>query len=181
MAEPLLTKDAINVGGHKLPLPLVGALAALGGAILILRARSRGSSVAAAGTPALLPDQTSVGVLGQGQEAQLANIEQQLAGLGQQPQPLPATVLPSLFAVGEPPGYGNPAGSGLPGSGIPIFGSPSDPNSMLGEIGWNSKLTPVGGTITTGRTVPGRGNQWEQVAGPTGLTGWAFLGDIASR
>ena len=105
MSQPLLSKDAVNVGGHKLPLPVVGAVVGVLGLVLILRARSKGSSVAAVGTaPATLPDTSSVGVLGNGQEAQLANLSQQLAGIQQSMNATPAAnatpATPDLNKIG---------------------------------------------------------------------------------
>lgn len=89
MSDPLLTKDAINLGGHKLPLPVVGAVVGVLGLVLFLRARSRGASIASVGSApaAAIPDLGSVGVLGNDSSAQLMNISQQLGSIQSQLTP----------------------------------------------------------------------------------------------
>ena len=104
MAEPLLTKDAVNIGGHKLPLPVVGAVVGVLGLLFILRARSRGSNVASAGMqPSPASSDLSGGVLGLGQEAQLSNLSSQLTALQQSLNPAPVTAPGPPAAVPAPP------------------------------------------------------------------------------
>ena len=130
MADPLLTKDAVNIAGHKLPLPLVGAAVGLLGVVLVLRARSSGSNVAAAGTPAAMP--ASVGVFGQGQEAQLANLAQQLGDIERQL---------------NPPG-GGAAGPGVTnGTAAPAGRDPRCPTGMCG-VSSRSTITGALGNIS---------------------------------
>lgn len=115
MSVPLLTKDAINIGGHKLPLPVVGAVVGILGLVLVLRARSQGSSVASVGTAATAPDLT--GAAAQDQQLQIANLSQQLASIQQQlqPVPTPASVTPPVIQVGGWTVSGHPPGTGIPG------------------------------------------------------------------
>lgn len=102
MSEPLLSSNSINIAGHKVPIALLGVLAAAAGVLVVMRSRSSGSNVASAGTPSLA-DQQSVGVLGQGQEAQLANLAQGLATLSQQLNPPATTVTAAPTGFAEPP------------------------------------------------------------------------------
>ncbi len=94
---PILTKDAVNVGGHKLPLPLVGGLAVVAVVVVVLRARSQ----AAAPAPAPATDYSG-GVTGQSDAAALANLQQQLANIGQQLEP------PSSSSSSSPGGLSIP-------------------------------------------------------------------------
>jgi hypothetical protein len=75
---PILTKDGVNVAGHKVPLALVGGLGLVGAVVLVLRARSQ----AAAPAPAPATDYSG-GVTGQSDAAALANLQLQLANIGQ--------------------------------------------------------------------------------------------------
>jgi len=90
-----LPSGGIKIGGHTIPWPAIGALAGVAGVVLVLRARAGGSQVVAAGTTPALPDQASVGVLGQGQEAQLANLAQQLFDVQQTLASPPAAAAPA--------------------------------------------------------------------------------------
>lgn len=118
----------LKIAGHKIPWPAIGALAGVAGVILVLRARAGGTQIAAAGTAPALADQTSVGVLGQGQEAQLANLGQQLFDLQQS---LTTTVTPAPAPAAAPP----------PPPPTPVVGPPIVPGPQL----WNF-VHGVGGT-----------------------------------
>lgn len=80
--EPLLTKDSINLFGHKFPIALVGGVAALAGVFLILRARQSGGSVASIGNA---PAGGAIPAFGSSfapdPSAALANISSQLSNL----------------------------------------------------------------------------------------------------
>lgn len=94
MSEPLLTKDAINLGGHKLPIPLVAAAAALLGVLVVLRHRQTGGSVATVGAPPVSsPASAAFGGFGfqADPSAALANLSQQLTSLQQQQTTPPAS------------------------------------------------------------------------------------------
>lgn len=79
MSQPLLTKDAINIGGHKLPLPVVGAVVGILGLVLVLRARSQGAPVASVGAA---PTVTAPAIDTSAQNSQdIANLSNQLASL----------------------------------------------------------------------------------------------------
>lgn len=90
MAAPLLTKDAINIAGHKLPLPVVMAVVGVLGLLLVLKARQKGGNVASVGQAPAPPftDPTALANLGADNSAALANISAQLTALEQQ-QALP--------------------------------------------------------------------------------------------
>lgn len=114
---PLFAKgglDSFNIAGHKIPIQLLGGLAAVAGVLLIIRARQSGSNVASVGTaPSTTVDPSLLGfgtTTGSDFSAQLANITQQLTALQQsgntpaptpQSQPAPTTV-PVPVAVGTP-------------------------------------------------------------------------------
>ncbi len=104
MAAPILTKDGVNVAGHKLPLALVGGLVLVGAVVLVLRARSQAAAPASA--PAT---DYSGGVTGQSDAAALANLQLQLANLGQQLNtPSGSSSSPGAFSIpatfgGNPP------------------------------------------------------------------------------
>lgn len=93
-------KDSINIAGHKIPIALLGGIAALGGVLLIIRARQSGSNVVSAGNQAQLPSITNTSPDYSGA---LANISAQLTNLSQNgvnsapgavptPTPVPAVV-----------------------------------------------------------------------------------------
>lgn len=82
----LLPKGGLNIGGHKIPWEAVGAVAAVVGVILVIRARQQGTNVASVGNApgsagfatnpygnSFLPDNSGA----------LANITEELAALQQ--------------------------------------------------------------------------------------------------
>lgn len=149
MAEPLLSKDSINIGGHKLPIALVGALAAVFGVLVVMRARQSGANVAGAGAQAA-PGYGSLGPssFAPDNSAALANLSQQLTGIQQQlnqppaqPAAPPAPAPPPVI-TGMPPIA--PAGFGtfVTASQQPVFGSPGGPGSPPWST-WLADL-PVG-------------------------------------
>ena len=188
MADPLLTKDAVNIAGHKLPLPLVGAAAGLLGVILILRARSSGSNVAAAGTPAAMP--ASVGVFGQGQEAQLANLSQQLGDIERLLHPpVSAPPAPTPAPGVDPSGGKGPTGirpiiTGALGN-IPVWlhtapSAESPVGALLrpGETAIVSGSPMLGGTYVS-PLVPGvKSDMWLPI-NIGGTTEYAFLPEVS--
>lgn len=78
-----LPAGGLKIGGHTIPWPAVGAVAAVASVLLVLRARSTGGQVVSAGTPAAAADTSGGSVFGLDQEAQLANLSQQLTNLQQ--------------------------------------------------------------------------------------------------
>ena len=82
-SQPLLTKDSLNIGGHKFPIALIGGLAAVAGVLLVLRARSQGSRVASVGQQPMTADLSGFGTQGflPDQSAALANIQASLSNL----------------------------------------------------------------------------------------------------
>ena len=151
MAEPLLSKDAINVGGHKLPLPLVGALVGALGLIVVLRARRSGGNIASAGQSY---QPAAAGVSGQDSQAQLANIEQGLFNLGQQlsQQPAGSSAAPPPPTPAGPPSPWMNVGNGLlsfVGQGASITENTSGDVSVYGTAlaPWMTGLTPGPGAI----------------------------------
>lgn len=96
-------KDNIVIAGHKVPLAVVGVAVGLAGLLLVLRARKGGGNVVSTGTaPASANpsayDPNSSGYFSGSQDAQLANIEQQLSkidqGLNAQPSGASSNTLP---------------------------------------------------------------------------------------
>ena len=87
-------KDSIDIAGHKIPIALIGGLAAVAGVLLLLRARSQGAGVTAGSPPAAVATGAAtdpvtglplqLGAFPSSDAASLANIEQQLTGIQQQ-------------------------------------------------------------------------------------------------
>lgn len=138
-SAPLLTKDAINIAGHKLPLPVVMAVIGVLGLLLVLRARSKGGNVASVGqAPATPPftDPTALANLGADNSAALANLSAQLTSLqqAQQQQALPpnSTTAPPGSAPQPAP---TPSSNGLlvplPQPKLPPPPPTTDPISVL--------------------------------------------------
>ena len=84
--------DSIKLGGHKVPIALIGGVAAVAGVLLVLRARKQGSGLAAGAVPGTVPANTGVNpvvdqfgssMLQNSDAAALANLSQQLVGLQQ--------------------------------------------------------------------------------------------------
>lgn len=81
--------DSIKIGSHKVPIALIGGVAALAGVFLVLRARQSKQQVATVGTPAANSGvNPAVGYSGGNpavgmDSAMLANLSQQLTGLRQ--------------------------------------------------------------------------------------------------
>ena len=108
MAEPLLTKDAINIGGHKFPIALVGALAAVLGVLVVIRARRSGSNVAGAGPQAAPGFGASPASFAPDPSAALANLSQQITGIQQD-------LAAQRQAQQNPPPSPAPSGLGMSG------------------------------------------------------------------
>lgn len=94
--------DSIDVAGHKIPIQLIGGIAAVVGVLLVLRARKSGQNVAAVGTPANtgvnpVIDSFSGGSTGSDISGQLSNITQQLTSLGQSGINSPNTSGPTIY------------------------------------------------------------------------------------
>jgi hypothetical protein len=154
MAEPLLTKDAINIGGHKFPIALVGGLAAVATVILVLRARSQGAQVASVGAAPAATDLStlSAGVAGQTDAATLANLQAQLGNLQQSLAPPPGAIAatPTVTLEGRP-GYtqdatGNPL--------LALWNAPGLAGGMFTELAAGTQLksggVPVVGDLWSG-------------------------------
>lgn len=107
-----LGQQAFQVGGHKVPYGAIAAVAGVAGVVLVLRARSGGGSVVAAGTPPTYDPSQSAGYgnFAPDYSGGLANLSQQLSDLQGQlqtsavpgtssaPAALPTVALPgSLF------------------------------------------------------------------------------------
>ena len=79
--------DSLNIAGHKVPIALVGGVAAIAGVLLVIRARKTGSNVASVGQPnqGVNPVIDTFGSQGFSPDfgGQLSNIEQGLAGIQQ--------------------------------------------------------------------------------------------------
>lgn len=168
--------DSIKIGGHKVPIALIAGGIALVGVVAVLRARQGGGQVASIGQGPATAAGSGFGTPLPSSDPgpAIADLAAQLNSIGQSINASNSTSssAPQIFANSQPAGYG--------GAGIPIFGNPNDPSTYLGTIDWGS-LLKVSGSPTTGRQVADRGNQWEQVTGPTGITGWAFVGDTTAK
>lgn len=84
----LLPQGGINVAGHKIPWEAIGAIAALAGVFLVIRARQQGAAVASVGqqpapTSAIDSSLSGFNPFSPDPTAALANIEQQLVQLQQ--------------------------------------------------------------------------------------------------
>jgi hypothetical protein len=137
MAEPLLTKDTINVAGHKFPIALVGGIAAAAMVVVVLRARQQGQNVASAGQAPRTAAETGFGLPLPGADVgpALANLSQQLTDLRQSsisapaPAQLGETATLSKMAY---PGFGQ----------VPLFSSPG--TAWQGLIaGWQDAGTSI--------------------------------------
>lgn len=95
--------DSINVGGHKVPIALIGGIAALAGVFLVLRARSQRSQVATVGQVPGSAAESGFGMPLPGTDVgpALANISQQLNQLSQQglAGPVPAAPQAPQYAL----------------------------------------------------------------------------------
>lgn len=116
MAGGLLAKsgkDSIDIAGHKIPIALIGAVVAVVGVVLFMRARSQGSSAAVGAVPAntgVNPVIDQFSSQASADAASLANLNQQLVGISQQLNagpaapapagPAPGTALPTNATVG---------------------------------------------------------------------------------
>ena len=172
-ADPLLTKDAINIGGHKLPLPVVGAAVGVLGLVLILRARQQSSSVASVGAAPAIPDLSSS--LAQDQSQQIADLSNQIASLQ---APAAASTVASWWAQirgNVDPETGQAFGGSQPVN-PPLF---SAPGVAIGTtVPEGSQLQVIGAPIT-GPYGAGGSRQYFPVAGPGGTTDYILAQDIA--
>jgi hypothetical protein len=132
-------KDSINIAGHKIPIALIGGVAALAGVILVLRARSQGSNVATVGQAPYTAASTGFGTssFGPDYSGALANISQELATLQQgvgtsgpatpTPTPAPTTPAQTYQVATANPNFQAPAD--WPKGLLPLYGV--GPNPLL--------------------------------------------------
>ena len=113
MAEGFLARsglDSIDIGGHKIPIALIGGVAALAGVFLVIRARNQGQSVAAVGSAPATAAAGGFGLPAPGADVgpALADISQQLTTLGQgvnTPSSSTSTPVPAGSQPGEDSGF----------------------------------------------------------------------------
>jgi hypothetical protein len=162
---PLLTKDSINIAGHKFPIALVGGVAAIAGVLLVLRSRKAGGSVASVGQP---PTGSSPygSSFGSDNSAALANIQQQLGSLTTK------TAADQWVATGR--------------SALPVWGS-SDPGiPILSSVTGGTLLgyDPLGSSIQLANSAPitgtfgGQAATYYQVNEPGGGVGYILAQDL---
>lgn len=137
----LLPKGGINIGGHKIPWEAVGALAAVVGVVLVIRARQQGQNVASVGNaPASSPYSAAMSGFGSGgfapdYSAALANISQQLTNLQQTGIGSPSTASPPPVTVPIVPpvtAWTGPGATFLNGQGVPIHIPPFEGSGPIG-------------------------------------------------
>lgn len=133
--------DTLKVGGHKVPIALVGGVAAVITVVLVLRARSQGAQLASVGQAPATAAGSSFGLPLPGTDVgpALANLSQQLTNLEQQgtnatvaaaPAPLPGFLrsLPGQGADWQIPLSLRPGGPvvgwATPGSQVLLGGAP---------------------------------------------------------
>lgn len=157
-------KDSIDLAGHKIPIALIGGVAALLTVVLVLRARSRGSNVASVGAQPGSPYTAASTGFGTGAVSPdygpaLANLSQQLTNLGQQslaaPSPPQLQILTGNADFRPGAGWG-----GQPGL-LPLYGQRGKPGS--GDITWvptSTALEVVGPTGAFGTPVDYLGTQF---------------------
>jgi hypothetical protein len=126
-ADPLFTKDAINVGGHKIPLALVGAVAAVAGVIVVWRARSTHSNVASVGAapnPGGYDPNAQPVNFAPDPSAALSNISTQLGALTSS-----LNSGPSAAASSTAPASGTASQS---------FTTPTGPQGLFAQLNWDT-------------------------------------------
>lgn len=147
----LLPKGGIEIAGHKVPWEAIGAIAALAGVFLVIRARQQGSNVASVGQPpasAIDPSLLGFGSTSPDFSAALANLSQQVGSLQQTGINTPSTPAAPTSWVGTLRGNVNPeSGQSFAGTvNIPIFSSPGV--STGGTLGELSNVTITGAPVT---------------------------------
>jgi hypothetical protein len=139
-------KDSINLFGHKVPIALIGGVAALLTVLLVLRARRSGANVAAVGAAPGSPYTAAASGFGTGSTAPdysgaLANLSAQLTSLSQglaAPTPAPAPSVPVGLVGGGPEGAWSIPLSTAPGGPIVSWLKPGTQVTLAGA--------PVAGT-----------------------------------
>lgn len=91
MAPLGIPKGGLQIAGHRVPWEAIGAVAAVLGVILVLRARQQGQNVASVGQAPATAADTGFGSLQPDFSGALANISQQLTTLQQGAPSSPAT------------------------------------------------------------------------------------------
>lgn len=165
--------DSIKVGGHKIPIALIGGVAALAGVVLVLRARSQGSQVGAVGQAPATAADTGFGALGFQPDVSgaLANISQQLTDLSQSASSSSAPPL-SLVTLQGRPGYRtNALGQAI----LAIWKAPGTSGGELTELPAGTQLVS-GGLPVAGEAYGGSGF-WQPVTLPGGGTGYVWAPD----
>lgn len=143
-------KDSINLFGHKIPIALIGGVAALGGVLLLLRARSQGQTASVGAAPAQASSPYTAASSGFGSSfspdysAALADISQQLTSLSQagiNGAPTPAASAPALVTLVGQPGYRtNSAGQAL----LALWNGPSISSGEFSELPAGTQLATAG-------------------------------------
>jgi hypothetical protein len=177
--EPLFTKDAINIGGHKLPLPLVAAVAAVAGVIVIWRAKSTASNVASVGAapnPGGYDPNAQPVNFAPDPSAQLSNISSQLGALT-------STLNSGPFAASS---------STASASSSQAFTTPNSPQGLFAQLAYGGEiaLQPSPGQLggadiapgqslsILGNPVFGQQNSWWIPVQAGTQTGWVQAGQI---
>lgn len=179
MAEPLLTKDSINLGGHKFPIALIGGIAAVVGVLLVLRARKSGQNVAVGAQPNMGVNPAidyGLGSTSPDYSAALANLSQQLTNLQNINGP---TSAPAQQVQGYLAGSGNPFLQGGPygRAQIPIYSGPGGVGTSIeGYLPFGTGIVPSGNAI---QSIWGTDSiQNIPIALPGGVTGYVHSTDI---
>lgn len=174
--------DSIKIGGKKIPIALIGGVAAVAGVILFIRARQSGSNVAQVGTvPAantgVNPAVYSGGGLVADPTAALANLNQQLTGIQQSltqapqpvapPAPLMTLTLRQRFQTQFPGSLGYDYGPAGPAGVLPLYNVQGGIAQSAGNVAYGSSLTETGvpvqasfGGVTGGTFYPVGGGQF---------------------
>jgi hypothetical protein len=157
MADGILAKsgkDSIDVAGHKIPIALIGAVVAVVGVVLFMRARSQGSSAAVGAVPSANTGVNPVvDLAGQASTdaAQLANLNQQLVGISQQIN-APASSAPAIPQINtanwtqKGSGFVYNQGSGGVSEGGMNFFQLSAPGAAAAYSPYDPKVGWTGGT-----------------------------------
>lgn len=173
MAGGILAKtglDTLKIGGHKVPIALIGGAAAVVTVVLVLRARSQGAQVASVGQAPFTAAGTGFGLPAPGADVgpALANLSQQLTAL-QQGTPLAAQAPRLTPNLGDVP--------------IWLHSSPSAESGVAAVIRPGSTLTPAGPAVQGGSFTSPQlgitGSTWIPLA-VNGVTEYAFAPEVAA-